>query len=424
MTCNVWFTPSNSSHVGKNLPLLAGLAERDCRVRILGLDELQKPIYAARSQIERSGYEFEMLRVEGFQPDRHWLFQGLRRRDLVAALRRFFATHPVDVMLFGADSGLVSRTTGDVARSLGIPTVLVVDGLVAPRNPRHKPGLIARCRNHASRRFREAVGAGGVGRTSGADLMLVVNEMSRRELLRWGISPGRVRVVGSPEYDLLAAELRKDSAGAVETEVRKRLGIAPERPVVFFAHQDIGVPVDVMRESIEQMVRAAAPQNGVVLVKFHPRGGDKPDVWRDWARSRGFSNDEVLFLLNECTSVEAARICSVCATFFSTVSIEAMICGKPVVLMLYHDYPYAIASADTQGAALDAHRPADLGGHVARLLSEPAFREACLRKVRDSLAKEMFGLDGLSVERSIHAITDLSRRSIGTPEVGAPAARS
>ncbi len=407
MTCNVWFTPSNSSHVGKNLALLAGLAGRGCRVRMLCLDELQEPKYAARPQIERSGYEFEMLRVAGFRPDRHWFMQGLRKRELVASLHRFFEAHPVDIMLFGADSAIVSRTTGDVARRLGIPTVLIVDGLVAPRNPRHKPGLFARCRNQAARKLQEAVGAGGAGRTSGADLLLVVNEMSRRELLRWGVSPQRVQVVGSPEYDLLAAELRKDTAAAVEAKVRERLGIGAGRPVVFFAHQDIGVPAEVMRESMDEMLRAAAAHQGVVLVKFHPRGKDRPEVWREWARSRGFSTDQVLFLLNECTSVEAARICSVCATFFSTVSIEAMICGKPVVLMLYHAYPYGISSADTQGAALDAQSPEDLGRQVARLLSDEAFRQACLQKVRDSLGLEMYGLDGLSVERSVRAILRL-----------------
>jgi len=407
MSWDIWFVPSNTSHVGKNRLLLSGLRDRGCRVHMLCLDEIQHQIFSTRPQMDKSGFPFEVLSAGRFRRDRHWLLQGLHRRELLRILRQFFASHKVDAMIFGADSGIASRTTGDVARSLGIPSVLVVDGLIAPPNPRYRPGLHEQLRGFVVRQIRRFLRAGGVGRTSRADLLLLMNELGRRVLIQWGISANRLRVVGSPEYDELASRCRDQSDKEYITSIRQRLNIAPDRPIVLFAHQDIGLDRELLRCSFRRMVTVARQVGGTVLVKFHPRGRDRPEEWSAWASAERMNTENILFLSNECTSVEAVMICSVCVTFFSTVSIEAMVYGKPVIFMTYHHFPETLCSADMGGAAIDADSPEELQKHIAALLADVELRRDVISKAGKYLEKDMFGLDGRSVDRSVESVLEI-----------------
>lgn len=410
MTWNVWFLPSNNSHAGKNLALLRGLQGRGHRVSVLCLDRLHSPAHASLPQVEAGGLPFEILDPGGFRWDKHWAIQGLRRGVLVRALKRFFMEHEVDVAIFGADSGIVSRTAGDVARSLGIPTALVVDGLVARRNPEYwrRRSLGLKLRDwFADLVIRRILRAGGGGRTSGVDLLLVMSELAREELILRGVSGERVRAVGSPEYDALARQWRQWESEGRPNMIRERMSIAPDRPVIFFAHQDIGLDEEIMRRSVVGMVRAARRVGGTLLMKLHPRGGARADDWRGWARGEGFSDRDIVVYANECTSIEAVAICSVCVTFYSTVAVESMVFGKPVVLLIYHGFKEFLSAADFRGGALDTHSPEEAENQLVRVLSDPATGRDLTRGVADYLRTQMFGLDGHSVDRSVDAIVKL-----------------
>lgn len=406
MGWNIWFVPSNSSHIGKNRLLLEALQERGCRIRMLCLDEVVPAKDRTREQMEQGDFEFEILPANGFDAGRHWILQGPQRKHLVRSYTEVFKTWRGDAVILGADARLVSRTAGDVARGLGIPTILVLDGLVAPCNPCYRPGLLTRAYNRTALAIGSALGSYVQSRASPVDLLLVMNQLSRSLLTKQGIDARRIRVVGSPEYDALARQIRDPQPAEVKRDVRARLGLPPDRPLVLFAHQDLGRP-RLTHDSIAAMVKAARAEDATVLVKLHPRSEQTPEALRAWSQNQGFGKDELVITSTECTSIEAVRICSVCVTFFSTVSIEAMVCGRPVIFMLYHGSPLALSAEHFHGAALDATSPGGLETQIARVLSEPMLRHELVQKATAALEQELYGLDGRSVERGVEAILEL-----------------
>ncbi len=408
MHYDVWFVPSNSSHIAKNRLLLEALRQRGCNIRMLCLDDVLPEKFWTRRQMEASGYAFEVLPANGFRPDRHRLFQGLQRGPLVRSLKRFFETYPVDAMIFGSETEPGSQAPGDVAKRLGFPTVLIVDGVIAPRNPRYTISLGQKLRRAAVLLMRRVLRTGASREASSADLLLVMNELGRRELIRLGVDESRLRVVGSPEYDALARQVRSALPDLAQS-IRSKLGLPPRRPVILFAHQDISTNearAAMIEQSITRMIAAARQCDATVLVKLHPRGRQRADEWRDWAAQREISDRDALFVLDECTSVEAVQICSICVTFFSTVCIEAMVCRKPVIFMVYHGYRDTL-TAQVLGAGLDARSPEDLEERIVGVLSEPSLTERLIQSGEAYLEREMFGVDGRSVERSVEAILGL-----------------
>jgi nucleotide-binding universal stress UspA family protein len=403
----IWFVPSNSSHIDKNRQLLSALEAHGCRVRLLCLDEVMKQRYWTREQMRAGGFEHEVLPANGFRPNRHWLLLGLQRSILVNSFQRVFGEQQADAVIFGADSGLASRTAGDVARLLGIPTVLVADGLVVPPNPRYNPGLLWRAYAWFVSFINSILKSAGQGRSSPVDRLLVMNEQARHDLTRYGVDAKRIRVVGSPEYDALARQVRETQTDDNEAALRERLGLPSMRPVIFFAHQGLPGEARLVRESVTAMVRAARACGAVVLVKLHPRGGLAPETLREWAKHQGFGAEDVVIIRSECSSIEAVRLCSVCTTFFSTVSIEAMVCRKPVVFMLYHGYRTALSGRDLDDAALDAETPEELERQLVRVLTDSSLRDRLIRNAEAWLEREMFGLDGKSAERGAAAILEL-----------------
>jgi len=265
----VWLVPTNSSHMAKLRPFMDALRDRGHEVRLACVDLMQDPLFATRSQMEEAGYPFEVVPPDRFGGNRR-MFEVIRGPGVRRAIDRFLAGRVGDAIVFGADTGLVSRAFIRVAAARGIPTVLVPDGLVLPPNPQYRGSLENRLVLGLCEVMWRAVGAKGDRGRSGVDLILVMNETGRAALIQSGVPADRVQAVGSCEYDALAARL---SAGLEQGEgerLRRRLGLPAGRPVVFFAHQGV-VDVPTTRQHVLTMVSAVRRCGACVLVKFHPR---------------------------------------------------------------------------------------------------------------------------------------------------------
>ena len=403
MALNVWFVPSNSSHTKKNRLLLDRLHAAGCQVCILCLDDVQDGIHSTREQAAATGYPVVDFPRGGFRPCRHWLGEALQRHGLARTARALVKSHSVDVMVFGADTAVVSRTIGRVARECGVFTVLIMDGLVLPSNPACGQGLVSAARRAAGAAVQRLLYHGGPSGTSGADLVLAMSETARQVLIGRGVPPERVRVVGSPEYDELARRAQQEDFLAAGQRVRQRLGIDPRRAVLFFAHQDT-MPLEAQRQLVLDMVQAARPCGAAVLVKFHPRGDQWPAEWQPWAAAQGLAPADVVFTRDECTSIEAVQACQACVTVFSTVSLEAMICGKPLVVVQYADAPEMLTYADQYGAAMDARSAVELKAAIVAVLTRPQERQRLLGNAQTALQHELCGPDGKSADRIVGAI--------------------
>ena len=408
MSWHIWFVPTNSSHVGKLKAFMDALAAAGHRVHLLSIDAFLAAHHAALPHIEKAGYPYEVMPGGGFRPHRRRTIEALRRRKVVRAVEDFFANRAADAVIFGEDYYVPTRTFIRTLLRLEIPTVLVADGITLPSDPYYEGGWWNAVHVAAWGLLRRALRTEGARGTSGVDRILVMNRTGLEVLVEHGARPDRIRVVGSCEYDALASHSTEPFSAEEEQRLRARLALPPDRPVVFFAHQGIG-GTDVERAVVRTMVAGARRCGATVLVKFHPRVPGDPEAWRAWARAQQIRAEEAVFARDECTSLEAVRLCSVCVAAFSTIILEAMIYRKPVVLVQYLKVPCRVSYGRQYGAALEAETPAALEEAIVSAVTDPQVRERLRQGAATALQNELHGLDGRSAERMVESVTELIR---------------
>jgi hypothetical protein len=406
MAHTVWFIPTNSSHIGKLRAFMDALHARGHQVHLACLDALLETVHATRRQMEQAGYPFEVL-PGGWLGGKTGLLELLRPPGVSRIARQFLQTHPADALVFGADTGVVSRNFIRAAERMGVPTVLVPDGLVLPPNPRHKGpvGWEVR-RSKFSAALLMAFGAMGRRGESGVRQILVMGEKGRRTLVDRGVPAERIRRVGWCEYDGLVARAAEGLTTADEATLRQRVGLPADRPVVLLVHQD-DLGIENSYDIVSRILAGARRGGACVLVKFHPRNPRNMEVWHAWARSQNIGPDEVIFVRNECTSLEAARLCTVCVAAYSTVALEALLYRRPLVLIQYLHLPMELAYGRDYDAALEVERPEDLEGAVHAALTDEAVRQRLSRNAWPALEQEIGPLDGKAAERMVDAVLEL-----------------
>jgi glycosyltransferase involved in cell wall biosynthesis len=408
MPYHITFVPTNSSHVAKLRPLMDALAARGHAVHLVATDAVSVPIHANLAHVQSTGYPYQRLAVDGFRPGQRSLGQWWQRGRLVRAIRRLLEEQPTDAVIFGSDCGEVAWPFVRVARNLGVPTVLIPDGVTLPLNPQFRQSWWQWLRYEGTDCLRKMTGLSRARGASGVDLILAMHELGLGAFLPLGVPRERIRVVGSCEYEVLAPQLWAPLLSEEEQALRRRLGLPPEKPVVLFSHQYLG-GTEVERGLVATMVAGARRCGACLLVKLHPRGEEYPPAWRAWAGEQGMDAAEVVFVRDECTSVESVRLCAACVTAYSTVALEAWMAGKPVVLIQYLNVQHLMPYGELYGAALDAHSPGELEQAIVGVVRDAGLRDRLNRNAEKALVPEV-GLDGRVVERMIEAIVGLIER--------------
>jgi len=401
---NIWFVPSNGSHVGKFRPLVEALAEEGHDIHFLCVDTSQGAYNAALPQITDGGYECTILPECGLQDwTKHWFWQFRHRGRLVRDLHEALGGRDIDVMVFGSDTGVARGTYIEVANKLGISTVLLSDGLDARANPNYKLTLAQKLSKRLHRFVARLLGVPGqFGRCGGgADINLVLNHIGVEVARGHGAPAHKLRAVGSPEYDELARRIREGTLDIDPREVRERFGLPHDKPVVTYGHQPLHLGQDREEKVIRTLLEGTRRADACLLVKFHPRSRQDPDRWRQWADTNGYNPTEVAFAIKECTSIEAVTAASVLVTPFSTLSLEAMILGRPVVLINYLPTWVLLEYGSKYDAALEAWSPEELADQILISVRDDERRQSLLENARTALQAELFGLDGRSVERIV-----------------------
>ncbi len=414
------FVPSQSSHIGRFKPLMQALTDRGHRVRVLCVDAVVPSTNRIRPMLDGFGFPVETFGVAGYDADRHWFWRALDNKKLLRAAREFLVRGDADILFLGSTGSDGTRALLHAARALGIRTVLLHDGVVLPAIPGHLSFLAktrVRIAGMISNRLRLKGAFEGA-----ADRLLIVNRWGREELARRGLDPATIRVVGSPEFDQIAEALQGSDGGESEVDLRRRLGIPERRPVVLYAHQSV-FEWDETAELIRTMLEATREVNAYLMVKLHPRAEFTPEPWRDWARRQGMGEDEVGFFQHECRAIEALQVAAACVTAFSTVSIEALMVGRPLVLIRYKALWYYIPYGERYGAALDANSPEQLQSCIRSVVVDDDVRKRLLRGAEQAVRDELGGVAGQSVERIVGELEELLREA-ADPRLGGSCGRS
>lgn len=400
---NIWFIPTAVTHVDRFRDVMEGFRERGDSVRLFCVDSALQDTNRCIDRIRSSGYPFRRLPQEVCNPAPHWALESLNNARLARSLRGAWRELDMDCLVIGGDFGFVRQTIIRTAVDLSIPIVHIMDGLVVPPNPRprapkpRKP-TFKYLLPWRWQRFDRKLG------DSGADLVLVMNLTGRDDLIRNGVPAERVKLVGSPAHDRFVASVSQ-TLPPDNRELIQRLGLPQGKPVVLYAAQELD-----HKPLIRQMMPGVKRCRAVLLVKFHPREPNDLRTWREWAMSQGFGPGDIVFSRDELSSFDALRLSDLCVTVFSTVAVEALIIGKPVVYIQYMDCDFSLSYGSSYGAGIDAGSPEELQDAIERLLRDKVLRQQIIANGYVAAKEEMAGLVGGSLRRTIEEITALVAR--------------
>jgi hypothetical protein len=191
-----------------------------------------------------------------------------------------------------------------------------------------------------------------------------IDEVSRQTYLRdLGVAPGRLLVTGSPRIEHLLAPLRAVSRRRARTLLGALL--LPERPrLLLLATQPIGLAL--CGQILRVVLRACAGLPDIqVLVRMHPaEGGHYLAQYRDLIAPHGFA----AISPPAVDPYRLLRACDWLVTYSSTMGLEALVLGTPVIVVnpLPTRPPYDLAA----------------GGGITEVVDEAGLAQALMRAPR------------------------------------------
>lgn len=320
------------------------------------------------------------------------------------AIRAHLRASPPNVVVLGNDLGILERLFIAQARPMGIPSLLVQDGVIALR-----PMPVAQV-SPSTRLVRAVLVALGLRLTdpkpygqNGADRIAVMGEAVAHWLVQQGVPKERIVSTGQPRYDVLYA-LRQ---GIAQPNGLESLHLPLGQRIILFASQPYlryGMFAEAEAREIWRTVIAGIQGLGAgyhLVAKLHP--AEDLEWTRHWL-GNDFPPEWTL-----CRDVDTFSLlyhADALVTLFSSTALEALCLGKPVVRLDMGRLPESIPYAE-RGAALQASSASELTEHLHRAIHDEATR-ARVAQAREAFLAAFAGpLDGqasLRVAREIEAL--------------------
>ncbi len=309
-----------------------------------------------------------------------WLFRRefIRLIPFLVAARHILERHRPALIISADDADPRCRVFSLLGKTLGIPSLLVQQGLT-------------------SRAYPEWV-------FFSHDCVAAIGERSRNDMIAQGIPPENILVTGHPGFDRLV-----DVDPDTRAKARSAFGLAGDQKMILFASQPYYIGVfdspQIRRTMIDAVVRAADSQPASVLV-IKPHPGERTAGFRRLVRR--YSRTRLAGKTAEMATL--IKACDVLITFYSTSALEALYAGKPVINV---DFPKSGGSKiyTLSGATWTARSEEDIAGYIARLTSGKTdeLTEA-QENARLKFLSEMTGApDGKATERVTQAVMELVR---------------
>lgn len=325
------------------------------------------------------------------------------------------STQPA-VLVTGNDRGYLEQMGVKRASMRKIPTLLLQDGLLNdqsfPTDAQSVPGKIkSTLQRLMGSLFPEIFGwqpytdSPAIGYGLGSTSLKALSDPWSFEILKGkGVNPGICIITGQPRFDSIAA------VNAAETEqIRADLAtMLPQPELVLFATQAIGAWGEVDPELYGKTVRAIFIAMGQkasslgVVVRPHP--SEDPKFYQNIITELELTN---AILYKEGALHPVINACDSFLTGYSTTALEAIILGKPVLLVnpfgVEQGLPYA-----SEGAAVEITSLDDLDSAVTDVFLNPDTRNRLAERRGPFLEKYVGPVDGKAARRVADVILRLA----------------
>ncbi len=311
------------------------------------------------------------------RPELRWLFwrEFVRLVPRIAVAEHLLLRHRPALIVSADDADQRCRIYSLLARSLGIPTLLVQQGISRVDVPEW------RYMSH--------------------DAIAAMGPSSRTDMIAQGVASTAIVVTGHPGFDDLSSPHSSRSA------LRQDLQVRSGQKVVLLASQPpvVGAFADPRKrlEMVAALVRAAGESDRIRLViKPHPG-----EPIHDLKNIVGRATD-VLLVDRSRNINELIDACDVFVTFFSTSALRALYAKKPVINMDFGRDEGARSFVDSQ-ATWVARTPEELSTHLAVLTSEQVV-EAAADKAdawERFVTRTMYRADGRAASRIVDVVGEL-----------------
>lgn len=221
--------------------------------------------------------------------------------------------------------------------------------------------------------------------------------------------PERLFALGQPRFDALSKP-----ASAQEREAFCRaFSLDPARRTVLIGSQTFNIAgnKDQFFEAVLGALRNASDLQ--IVVKPHPI--ESTAYHRAIAKRVGVATT---VLPANVDMQQAIRACDVLLTSYSTVAVEAMLAGKPVVTVNLTGLPDIVPYA-REGSAMGAYSAGEVLPAVLSALDDADARAKLLGAADAYLAREMAARDGAATARVVDTALDLALAHVTGPEKGA-----
>jgi len=231
-----------------------------------------------------------------------------------------------------------------------------------------------------------------------ADRFAAWGDFTKEFLVENGVEPERIVVTGGPVFDKTVS--LKPDKGKIYTE----LGIGPDsKKVIVFTTQGQGAGFRPSTEEIEagitETIKAASQYQDVLLL-FQAHPGQNVEDIQKVAQQIDHSTARVI-KYHDTESLMA--VSDGVITFFSTTAIDALILGKPLLLINLTDdrefFPFV-----PMGAAFGAYAKEEIIPAFKKLIESP-------EELKDGREKAIpymvYKTDGKSLERVLNLIERL-----------------
>ncbi|MBU0535639.1 MAG: CDP-glycerol glycerophosphotransferase family protein [Nanoarchaeota archaeon] len=200
-----------------------------------------------------------------------------------------------------------------------------------------------------------------------------------------------IEMTGQPRYDCLARGKAFD-----KKKVFSQYGLDRKKKLVLWTTQMIAGQEDMIFSAMKSI------KDAQLMVKLHPREIEGVKPYYEKAKKMGLRIKAV----QQANTFELINACDVMITMFSTTGLEALMMGKPLIVLNVSGRPDHVPFVQ-EGAALGVYSPDKLKDAIKKLLSDKRFVQELLKKGRDYSYKHAYKMDGKATDRVLDSIKEV-----------------